>query len=41
MPGELIDYGSKALKPLENYISNYLKVWDNLKICKSLKASTR
>ncbi len=30
MPGELIDYGSKALKPVENYVSNYLKLWDNL-----------
>ena len=30
MPGEMIDYGSKALKPVENYISNYLKLWDNL-----------
>ena len=23
MPGEMIDYGAKALKPVENYISNY------------------
>lgn len=30
MPGEIIDYGAKALKPVENYISNYLKLWDNL-----------
>jgi polyhydroxyalkanoate synthase len=30
MPGEMIDYGAKALKPIENYISNYLKLWDNL-----------
>ncbi|MFZ3200294.1 MAG: alpha/beta fold hydrolase [Candidatus Acidiferrales bacterium] len=30
MPGELIDYGAKALKPVENYIANYLKLWDNL-----------
>jgi polyhydroxyalkanoate synthase subunit PhaC len=30
MPGEMIDYGAKALKPVENYISNYLKLWDNL-----------
>src|SRR5207302_5202501 len=30
MPGELIDYGAKALKPVENYISNYLRLWDNL-----------
>lgn len=30
MPGELIDYGAKALKPVENYISNYVRLWDNL-----------
>ncbi len=30
MPGEMIDYGAKALKPVENYISNYVKLWDNL-----------
>jgi polyhydroxyalkanoate synthase len=29
MPGEMIDYGAKALKPVENYIGNYLKLWDN------------
>ncbi|MFZ0685104.1 MAG: alpha/beta fold hydrolase [Terriglobales bacterium] len=30
MPGEMIDYGAKALKPVENYIVNYLKLWDNI-----------
>ena len=30
MPGEMIDYGAKALKPVENYVSNYIKLWDNL-----------
>jgi polyhydroxyalkanoate synthase len=30
MPGELIDYGAKALKPVENYISNYVNLWDNI-----------
>jgi len=30
MPGELIDYGAKALKPVENYITNYLRLFDNL-----------
>jgi polyhydroxyalkanoate synthase len=30
MPGEMIDYGAKALKPVENYIGNYVKLWDNL-----------
>jgi polyhydroxyalkanoate synthase len=30
MPGEMIDYGAKALKPVDNYISNYVKLWDNI-----------
>ena len=30
MPGELLDYGAKALKPVENYIGNYLRLWENL-----------
>ena len=30
IPGELIDYGNKLLKPVENFIGNYLKLWDNL-----------
>ncbi len=30
MPGEMIDYGAKALKPVENYIGNYLKLFDKL-----------
>jgi polyhydroxyalkanoate synthase len=30
VPGELIDYGNKMLKPVENYVLNYLKLWDNL-----------
>jgi polyhydroxyalkanoate synthase len=30
MPGELIDYGAKALKPVENYLGSYLTLWDNL-----------
>jgi polyhydroxyalkanoate synthase len=30
MPGDMIDYGAKALKPVENYIGNYLNLWDNL-----------
>jgi polyhydroxyalkanoate synthase len=30
VPGEMIDYGAKALKPIENYISNYLNLWDNI-----------
>jgi len=30
MPGEMIDYGAKALKPVDNYITSYCKLWDNL-----------
>jgi polyhydroxyalkanoate synthase subunit PhaC len=30
MPAEMIDYGAKALKPVENYVGNYLKLWDNV-----------
>jgi polyhydroxyalkanoate synthase len=30
MPGEMIDYGAKALKPVENYIGNYVNLWDNI-----------
>jgi polyhydroxyalkanoate synthase len=30
MPGELLDYGAKALKPVENYITNYTRLWENL-----------
>jgi polyhydroxyalkanoate synthase subunit PhaC len=30
IPGELIDYGAKALKPVENYIGSYMNLWDNL-----------
>jgi len=28
MPGEMIDYGAKMLKPVENFIGNYVKLWD-------------
>jgi polyhydroxyalkanoate synthase len=30
MPAEMIDYGAKALKPVENYVGSYLRLWDNL-----------
>jgi polyhydroxyalkanoate synthase len=30
VPGELIDYGAKALKPVENFIGTYLNLWDNI-----------
>jgi polyhydroxyalkanoate synthase len=30
MPAEMIEYGAKALKPVENFVGNYLRLWDNL-----------
>jgi polyhydroxyalkanoate synthase len=30
VPAQMIDSGAKALKPVENYITNYWKLWDNL-----------
>jgi len=30
MPGDMIDYGAKVLKPVENYIGNYYRLWDKL-----------
>lgn len=30
MPGEMIDYGARALKPVENYITSFCKLWDNI-----------
>ena len=30
MPGEMLDYGAKVLKPVDNYITNYLKLWENI-----------
>jgi len=30
MPPEMIEYGAKALRPVENYIGNYVRLWDNL-----------
>ena len=30
MPGEMLDFGAKALKPVENYIGNYITLWDNI-----------
>src|ERR1700758_4740255 len=30
VPGEMIDYGAKALKPVENFVRNYVNLWDNL-----------
>jgi polyhydroxyalkanoate synthase len=30
VPGELIDSGARALKPVENYVTSFCKLWDNL-----------
>jgi polyhydroxyalkanoate synthase len=30
VPAEMIDNGAKMLKPVENYIGNYLMLWDNI-----------
>jgi polyhydroxyalkanoate synthase len=30
VPGEMIDYGAKMLKPVENFIGTYLNLWDNI-----------
>jgi polyhydroxyalkanoate synthase len=30
IPGEMIDYGAKVLKPVENFIGNYMNLWDNI-----------
>jgi polyhydroxyalkanoate synthase len=30
IPGEMIDLGARTLKPVENFIVNYCKLWDNL-----------
>ena len=30
VPGELIDYGAKSLKPVENFIGSYLSLWDRI-----------
>ncbi len=38
MPGEMIDYGAKALKPVENYITNYCKLWDSLEDLRVVEA---
>jgi polyhydroxyalkanoate synthase len=38
VPGELIDYGAKALKPVENFIGNYLNLWDRIEDPKVVEA---
>ena len=38
MPGEMIDYGARALKPIENYVGSYLKLWEGLDNAKAVEA---
>jgi len=38
MPGEMIDYGARALKPVDNYITNYCKLWDNIENPRAVEA---
>jgi len=38
MPGEMIDYGARALRPVDNYITNYCKLWDNLENPRAVEA---
>jgi polyhydroxyalkanoate synthase subunit PhaC len=38
MPGEMIDYGARALKPVENYVSSFCKLWDNLDDARAVEA---
>jgi polyhydroxyalkanoate synthase len=30
MPAGMIEYGARALKPVENYVLNYLRLWEHL-----------
>ncbi len=30
VPGEMIDYGAKVLKPIENFVGSYLSLWDRI-----------
>ena len=38
MPGEMIDYGARCLKPVDNFVTNYCKLWDNLENPRVLEA---
>jgi polyhydroxyalkanoate synthase len=38
VPGEMIDYGAKVLKPVENFIGSYLNLWDNIDNPKVIEA---
>ena len=38
IPGEMIDYGARALKPVENYITSYCKLWDSLDSARAVES---
>jgi polyhydroxyalkanoate synthase len=38
MPAEMIEYGAKALKPVENYVGSFLRLWDNINDPKVVEA---
>ncbi len=38
MPGEMIAYAARALRPVENYITNYMNLWDNAENPRVLEA---
>jgi polyhydroxyalkanoate synthase len=38
IPGELLDYGAKALKPYDNYVGHYVRLWNNLNDSKAVES---
>ena len=38
VPGEMIDSGAKMLKPVENYLGNYVMLWDNIENPSTIEA---
>ncbi len=38
IPGELLDYGAKALKPYDNYVGHYVRLWNNLNDPKAIES---
>ena len=38
MPAEMLEYGAKALKPVENYLGSWIRLWDNLDNTKAVES---
>jgi polyhydroxyalkanoate synthase len=38
VPGKMIDYGAKTLKPVENFIGSYMSLWDRIEDPKVVEA---